>query len=141
MNVVLVSSRHDFPAELAAEPLFFDMHSFTQIVYMHELDPKDMYELLTRTCKLGHHLSSLLISCHGGDIEAIYQALYRLNLIAKYHCSVERDVDLDSNQDKGAMLQQEFVNFPILNAHHAQAVQAVLALCREKGTFSVVMDC
>ncbi|RYG99496.1 hypothetical protein EON65_50215 [archaeon] len=134
MNVVLVSSNHEFPAQLASDPLFFDMHSFTQIVYMHELDPKDMYELLTQTCKLGHHLASLLISCYGGDIEGIYQALYRLNLIAKYHSSVERELDLDSNQDEGGMLRQEFVSFPLLNAHHAQAVQTVMAQCREQGT-------
>eukprot|EP01031_Cornospumella_fuschlensis_P042041 gene42041-51325_t len=133
MNVVLVSSNHDFPAQLAADPLFFDVHSFTQIVYMHELDPKDMYQLLTETCRVGHHLATMLISCHGGDVDAMYQALYRLDLIAKYHSTVERGIDMDSDPDDSSMLRQELINFPMINAHHAQAVQTVVRQCREQG--------
>ncbi|RYY88898.1 hypothetical protein EON63_01625 [archaeon] len=133
--MVLASSDYNFPAYLSSSPLNFDLHSFTQILYMHEIPPQDIYKVLTSQWHLGHHLSCLLIGFCGGDLEAIYQALYRLNLISQYHHqATHTSVDYDAEHDEGGMLRQEFVSFPLLNAHHAQAVQTVMAQCREQGT-------
>lgn len=83
LNVVLVSSDMSFPSYLGGDPLRFDPASFTAICYLGEHSPADTWALLTGRWQMGENLARLLMSCYGGHLHDLYQAVYRLTLLVK----------------------------------------------------------
>ena len=79
MNVILVSSDHDFPFQLVEqEELGFSIQNLNEFIFVSEVSSKDMYQLLTSKWGVGDRLAVTLIDHYGGNIWDVYRALIRL---------------------------------------------------------------
>jgi hypothetical protein len=79
LNVILVSSEHSFPFKLLDHRLEFSMSNFNKFIFVGEVSPKDMYQLLTCEWGVGERLAETLIDHYGGNIYDVYQALLQLS--------------------------------------------------------------
>ena len=78
LNVILVSSEHAFPFKLLDQKLDFSIDNFNSFIFVGEISPKDMYQLLTSGWGVEDTLAVTLIDHYGGHIWDIYLALVRL---------------------------------------------------------------
>ena len=78
MNVILVSSEHNFPSRLKHPDLGFSLNNLSGYLFAGEVAPKDMYQLLITEWGMTSNLAHAFISIYGGHILDTYQAVVRL---------------------------------------------------------------
>jgi len=78
VNVVLVSSEHEFPSKLQRQDLCFNTENLSRIIYAGEVSPTPMFHLLTSGWGVPPELAHALMSYCGGNIYNTFLALENL---------------------------------------------------------------
>eukprot|EP01033_Poteriospumella_lacustris_P014743 gene14743-10545_t len=76
-NVILVSSNLSFPYTVS-NAIHFNAAYFTNIIFIGELLPKEIWHVMVERWKLPEDLARSLIAYYGGDWWTIYNALQHL---------------------------------------------------------------
>jgi len=76
-----------------------NIRDIQQTVFVNEINPRDIYELLTRNWKVGHNLAMAIIANYGGHIFDIFRALRLLEYQGQYFTGTISNVDV-SNVEK-----------------------------------------